>query len=348
MTAVRNINDLLSVNALRHERTACGDIHPSVAATRSVSSTPPMTRRIGIVLSEGFSLLRVGAIVEIFQLANEHTRACSPRDVSGVSGVSGVSYDVKMLSSLGGSLPSGSSAHMLTERFQLQECPFFDALFVVDGRGLNSGLYAQLLAARSRLGSSDPDGSRTGCTVTAADATQQTCVVDTSADAVLSALSLVERDLGTNVAREIAERVSPGAKSKVKVDLLLRDIGHKTIEERVRATALWLDENCTEPISVADAVQVAMMSSRSFSRHFKLQLGVTPSEFLLRARLDLVFRMLIETDLPVEKIARRCGIGNGDRLGKIFRQTLHVSPTQYRMRRRTPPLNSEPSANSSR
>lgn len=341
MTAVRNFKDLLSVNAFRHERTACGDIHSSVTATRSVSPNPPMTRRIGIVLSEGFSLLRVGAIVEIFQLANEHTRACSPGEVSGVS------YDVRMLSPLGGSLPGGSSAHMLTERFQLQQCPLFDALFVVDGRGLNSGFYAQLLAARSRRGNSDSDGSRTGCTAAAANATQQTCVVDTSADAVLSALSLVERDLGTDVAREIGERVSPGAKSKAKVDLLLRDIGHKTIEERVRATALWLDENCTRPIAVADAVQVAMMSSRSFSRHFKLQLGVTPSEFLLRARLDLVCRMLIDTDLPVEKIARRCGIGNGDRLGKIFRQTLRVSPTEYRMRRRTPPLNSEPSANSS-
>jgi transcriptional regulator GlxA family with amidase domain len=192
-----------------------------------------------------------------------------------------------------------------------------------------------LLSGRTHRGYADPLACGNGWGLPSPQTAHEPCVVDNSADAVRSALSLVKRDLGNDVAHEIGERVSPSAKAKV--DLLLRDIGHKTIEEKVRASAVWLDENCTRPIAVADAVQVAMMSSRSFSRHFKLHLGVTPSEFLLHARLDLVCRLLTETDLPVEKIARRCGVGNGDRLGKIFRKTLRISPTEYRMRSRIGP-----------
>ncbi|MGG1945031.1 helix-turn-helix domain-containing protein [Trinickia sp. NRRL B-1857] len=327
MTPVSEVNNVLhvGVNALSHERRGRADIHPSLVAP----AAHPTTRRIGIVLSEGFSLLRVGAITEVFQLANEHTLAHSLHDMSGVT------YDVRMLSPLGGTLQSASSARMLTECFQFEQRNRFDALFLLAGRALDSGLYAQLLAGGSRRSHGDVIGSRNGWAMPAAEKPQETCIVDNGADAVRSALSLVKRDLGNDVAHQISERVLPSAKAKV--DLLLRDIGHKTIEEKVRASALWLDENCTRPITVADGVQVAMMSSRSFSRHFKLQLGVTPSEFLLRARLDLVCRMLTETDLPVEKIARRCGIGNGDRLGKIFRKTLRISPTEYRSRSRMPP-----------
>ena len=61
---------------------------------------------------------------------------------------------------------------------------------------------------------------------------------------------------------------------------------------------------------------------------------ITPSEYLLRARLDMVCRLLIETDLPVDKIARRIGMANGDRLAKIFRKRLSVSPTEYRLQNR--------------
>ena len=331
MTLLSDSNNLLhvGVDTLSHDRSVRGDIHATVAAPRIVESARPAVRQIGIVLSKGFSLLRVGAITEVFQLANECTRAGASRDMSGVT------YDVRMLSLLGGSLQSASSAHLLTECFELEQRNCFDALFVIGGQALESGLYAQLLAGRSRRNPMDQVGYRNGWIRPTVHATHETCVVDDGADAVRTALSLVKRDLGNEVAQEISERVVPG--TKAKVDLMLRDIGHKTIEEKVRASAHWLDENCTRTITVADAVQVAMMSSRSFSRHFKLHLGVTPSEFLLRARLELVCRMLVETDLPVEKIARRCGIGNGDRLGKIFRKTMRISPTEYRMRGRTPP-----------
>ncbi len=74
------------------------------------------------------------------------------------------------------------------------------------------------------------------------------------------------------------------------------------------------------------------MSERNFLRRFKLEMGVTPSDFLLHARLETACGFLAETELPVDKVARRCGMGNGDRLAKIFRKRLLVSPTEFRQR----------------
>jgi len=132
------------------------------------------------------------------------------------------------------------------------------------------------------------------------------------------------------VAREISERLLPGV--SLKFPSLLRDVGTPTVREKIRASARWIEANCERAISVVDAAQVAAMSERNYLRRFKHEMGITPSEYLFRMRLDLVCHLLTETDLPVDKIARRSGMGNGDRLAKIFRKRLLISPTEYRLR----------------
>jgi transcriptional regulator GlxA family with amidase domain len=72
------------------------------------------------------------------------------------------------------------------------------------------------------------------------------------------------------------------------------------------------------------------MSERNFLRRFKLELGMTPSDYLLQARLAITCSLLIDSELPVDKIARRSGMGNGDRLAKIFRKRMMISPTEFR------------------
>lgn len=338
-----------SFNDTRSEAVARTALIPGPAphvAARAATSAQPAMRRIGIVLSEGFSLLRAGAIAEVFQLANESAPTRSLRDASGPV------YDVRMLSFGGGSIQSASSVRVWTERFEADQYRNFDALFVAGDNGAHGASVAQALRGRMRFGYADmlparaPQGQALfGVPLTGAGHAQAPMQAlayrqaldaephaDDSTESVRSALALVKRDVGYDIARDIGERVMPGASAKL--NQLLRDVSAKTVQEKVRASARWLDENCERSIAVAEAAQVAVMSGRSFSRHFKLEFGMTPSEYLLRARLDLVCRLLTETDLPVEKIARRCGIGSGDRLGKIFRKRLKASPTEYRLRSR--------------
>lgn len=63
-------------------------------------------------------------------------------------------------------------------------------------------------------------------------------------------------------------------------------------------------------------------------------MGVTPSDYLAYVRLDMSCRLLVETTLPVDKFARRCGVGSGRQLAKLFRKHLGVTPTEYRASRR--------------
>ncbi len=74
------------------------------------------------------------------------------------------------------------------------------------------------------------------------------------------------------------------------------------------------------------------MSERNFLRRFKSEIGMTPSDYLLRARLNMSCKMLVESNLPVDEVARRCGINSGAQLARLFRKYLATTPTEYRAR----------------
>jgi transcriptional regulator GlxA family with amidase domain len=151
-------------------------------------------------------------------------------------------------------------------------------------------------------------------------------------ESMKGALLMIKRDLGVDVARGVAERLMPGSASKLVP--LLGDSGTASAGDKIRTAARWLQDNCERPISVVDAAQVAAMSERNFLRRFKIEMGITPSDYLLQARLAVTCTLLTDSELPVDKIARRSGMGNGDRLAKIFRKRLLISPTEYRMQSR--------------
>jgi transcriptional regulator GlxA family with amidase domain len=79
--------------------------------------------------------------------------------------------------------------------------------------------------------------------------------------------------------------------------------------------------------SLADHVG---MSTRNLARHFVRETGITPHEFVERARVDSARRLLEGTHLPLKSVAYDCGFGTADRMRLVFMDRLGVSPAQYR------------------
>jgi transcriptional regulator GlxA family with amidase domain len=72
------------------------------------------------------------------------------------------------------------------------------------------------------------------------------------------------------------------------------------------------------------------MSARNFARHFVQETGITPHEFVERARIDAARMLLEANDRPLKAVAYDCGFGTADRMRVIFGERLGVSPAQYR------------------
>jgi transcriptional regulator GlxA family with amidase domain len=151
-------------------------------------------------------------------------------------------------------------------------------------------------------------------------------------DALVYSLALVKRDLGYEIASSVAERLAFG--NDQHISIILSTLGTPTLAEKAQESARWLERNCGNPVSVVDAARTAAMSERNFLRLFKRELGLTPSQYLLRARLKLTCELLANSDLSIDKIARRTGLSNGERLSNLFRKQLSMSPTEYRASKR--------------
>ncbi|RDK00790.1 GlxA family transcriptional regulator [Paraburkholderia lacunae] len=307
------------------------------------------TTRVDIALFNGFTLPKVAAIIEIFQKAN--ALIASRRSGRAL-------YDVSLLSASGGRIASSSWMFVWTESVESHRgTNDTHLLFIAGGTGVQQACREERLTnwLRRRHPFSEivHPISEGRLLLEAAGLPSRYCPLlygDNEAhdlyslrplseapDAVHTALRIVEEDLGPELARLVANSVAPQPKAPFRSSITDNLMPQPQVSEKILASARWLEANVDRPISIDDAAQVAAMSERNFLRRFKSEIGMTPSDYLLRARLNMSCRMLVESRLPVDKIARRCGIGSGGQLAKLFRKYLATTPTDYRMRKEAPP-----------
>jgi transcriptional regulator GlxA family with amidase domain len=90
-------------------------------------------------------------------------------------------------------------------------------------------------------------------------------------------------------------------------------------------------ERIAEPFDVDELANRALMSRRTFDRHFREHAGISAVQWLLQQRIIRAQRLLEDTGESVEDIARSAGFRNAVALRRHFRRHLGVSPRQYRM-----------------
>jgi transcriptional regulator GlxA family with amidase domain len=75
---------------------------------------------------------------------------------------------------------------------------------------------------------------------------------------------------------------------------------------------------------------VPHLSTRNLARHFVSGTGLTPHEFVERARIDVARMLLEDSDRPLKSVAYDCGFGTADRMRDVFSEHLGVTPAHYR------------------
>ncbi|HDR8919935.1 TPA: helix-turn-helix domain-containing protein [Burkholderia vietnamiensis] len=296
-----------------------------------------------VLLLDGFSIMQMGRLAAVFELANRLERVNASFEDR---------YELRLHSSHGGAVRSSSGVQIWTDAPRPLDTSSVQAMFVLGGQGRVNGLDEPFIGwlhhahQRARVVKGDGAGVEMLSAIrlnqktpeTVPPALQASLAVCNPGEAEQSsdgdegmfaaALSIVVRDAGYEIAQEIVACMMPGASRKFAS--VLFGAQEARASELIRAAALHLRANSANRISIANAAQAAAMSERNFLRRFKNEIGVTPTEFVLRVRLEKACCMLVETDLPADKVARRVGLGSGDRLAKLFRQHLSMSPTEYR------------------
>jgi len=92
----------------------------------------------------------------------------------------------------------------------------------------------------------------------------------------------------------------------------------------------WAASHLSEDLSVPALAARAAMSPRTFARQFTAATGATPAAWVRDQRLRLAEELLERDGLPIDAVARRCGLGSADTLRRHFRRLRGVTPRQHR------------------
>jgi AraC-like DNA-binding protein len=102
--------------------------------------------------------------------------------------------------------------------------------------------------------------------------------------------------------------------------------------ERRRAVdaAAWIEAHSTHEIDLARVARWSGLSTFHFLRVFASVLGVTPHQYLVRARLKNAARMLADEDRAITDIALDVGFADLSNFVRSFRRAAGVSPREFR------------------
>ncbi|MEV1174532.1 helix-turn-helix domain-containing protein [Nonomuraea sp. NPDC049784] len=142
-------------------------------------------------------------------------------------------------------------------------------------------------------------------------------------------LNLVRTDYGAEVAVQLARRlvVAPHREGG-QAQFLRRPL--PAGGPGMTAVCAWALDRLTEPLTVADLARRAGSSPRTFARHFAAETGTSPLRWLTAQRLIEARRLLESTDLPVDEVAHRCGLGTAASLRLHLSRDALTTPTAYR------------------
>ncbi len=143
-------------------------------------------------------------------------------------------------------------------------------------------------------------------------------------------LHLVRTDYGAAVANALARSlVVPPHRPGGQAQFIPAAVAHG--RNHVLADVMsWALERLGDPLTVRDLARRAEMSSRNLARHFNAVTGTSPLRWLVNERLRRAQELLETSDLSVEQIAARTGMGTATTLRRHFNQQLGVPPETYR------------------
>lgn len=152
-----------------------------------------------------------------------------------------------------------------------------------------------------------------------------------SAASIDLCLHIVRRDHGSEMATRLARQlVVPPQRGGGQAQFIEMPLPALDPSDLFADTVAWLQEHLDERITIEDLAARSAMSPRTFARRFAAAMGATPYRWLLRRRVEYAQRLLEESDLPIEAVARQSGFVTADNLRKHFGRVVHTSPNAYR------------------
>jgi len=170
--------------------------------------------------------------------------------------------------------------------------------------------------------------------VVGVDNDEQVCVIS---NPPLSSVALDVEKAGFR-ASELLARMMAGKKmppqkvfvSPIKV-VTRQSTDIVAIEDKLVVDALnYINKNAEKPLQIYDVAKALQFSRSYLHRKFMKFLKRSVYDEIKRARINLISKLLLETDLPISDIALKLGFNSDSHIARYFEQKMGMTPLRYR------------------
>ncbi|WP_082769733.1 helix-turn-helix domain-containing protein [Caulobacter sp. CCH9-E1] len=99
---------------------------------------------------------------------------------------------------------------------------------------------------------------------------------------------------------------------------------------RLRRLAEFIEQNIERTIKVGELARVIRISTSQLGRCFNVTFGLTPSDYIMRQRLERARHMMVSSDEGLAQIAYACGLCDQAHLTRAFRKHYGCPPAAWR------------------
>ena len=92
----------------------------------------------------------------------------------------------------------------------------------------------------------------------------------------------------------------------------------------------YIRDNITENLSLENLAVVANLSPSYFHKLFCTHFSMTPGDFVLQCRVSAAKSLLLDGNLSLADVAERCGFTSQSYFNYRFKQSVGVTPLQFR------------------
>jgi len=92
----------------------------------------------------------------------------------------------------------------------------------------------------------------------------------------------------------------------------------------------YIRSNTSANISLEAMARVAGVSPNHFVSLFTKATGLSPHQYVLRARIDSAKLYLKDKTLSIAEVSRRTGFRTQEHFTKVFRKIVGVTPSEFR------------------
>jgi AraC family transcriptional regulator len=94
----------------------------------------------------------------------------------------------------------------------------------------------------------------------------------------------------------------------------------------------------SEPLQTKHLAALTGLTPSHFSRVFRVSFGESPHRFVMRRRIERAQGLMLQSDLPLSRIASDCGFSDQAHFNRMFRKRLGECPGIWRRARSIGPV----------